>query len=153
MITLTYATSGILLALTGYLFSQGFLNATTQTLLWCIIFYFASAAASSAYLTVSEIFPLETRGLAIALFYSVGTGIGGILAPWVFGSLISTGSRTAIFYGYLLASLLMILAAVVEWLLGIDAENKSLEEIAPPLKATPSYPKSRKASGMILLNK
>ena len=133
MISLTYTISGILLAITGYLFAQGMLSAYTQTALWTVIFFFASAAASSAYLTVSEIFPLEIRALAIALFFALGTGIGGILAPSLFGVLIGTGSRVAIFYGYGFAALLMIAAATVEWLLGLDCEQKSLEDIARPL--------------------
>ena len=138
MISFTYAMSGVLLAITGYLFNQDLLTATTQTLMWSCIFFFASAAASSAYLTVSEIFPLETRGLAIAIFYSIGTGIGGVVAPWFFGTLIGTGSRAAIFWGYLLAAVLMAGAAIVEIYLGIDSEGKSLEEIAEPLAAYPS---------------
>lgn len=133
MITLTYVISAVLLSLTGYLFHLGLLTATTQTLAWSIIFFFASAAASSAYLTVSEIFPLETRGLAIALFYAVGTGTGGVIAPWLFGRLIGTGSTLNIFFGYLAAALLMLGAAIVAWFYGIDAEQKSLEEIANPL--------------------
>lgn len=133
MITLTYAVSAVLLALTGWAFAQGYLTATTQTALWTIIFFFASAAASSAYLTVSEIFPLETRGMAIAFFYAVGTGLGGVGAPWLFGTLIGTGSKSAIFGGYLGAAALMLLAAFVEFRLGVDSEGKSLEEIAPPL--------------------
>jgi MFS family permease len=112
------------------------LSATSQTVLWTIIFFFASAASSAAYLTVSEIFPLETRGLAIALFYSMGTGIGGMVAPWIFGKLIGTGSREMIFWGYLGAAILMAGAALVEIWLGIDAEGKSLENIATPLSAS-----------------
>jgi MFS family permease len=135
MITFTYSVSAILLAITGYFFHLGLLSAMTQTILWSIIFFFASAAASSAYLTVSEIFPLETRGLAIALFYAIGTGTGGIIAPWLFGVLIGTGSRTNIFYGYLAAGVLMLGAAVVAWIYGINAEGKSLEEISPPLSS------------------
>lgn len=133
MIALTYSISAVLLAATGYLFSKGALTAVTQTALWSVIFFFASAAASSAYLTVSEIFPLETRGLAIAIFFSIGTAVGGIAAPWLFGSLIGSGSRELIFYGYLAAALLMGGAALIEWLLGVDAEGKSLEHVAPPL--------------------
>ncbi len=93
MIASTYALSGIMLAVTAYLFSQDLLTATTLTVAWMIVFFFASAAASSAYLTVSEIFPLEIRALAIAFFYAIGTGIGGIAGPLLFGMLISTGSR------------------------------------------------------------
>ena len=99
----------MLLALTGWLFAQGMLSAREQTLAWSVIFFFASAAASSAYLTVSETFPLEIRALAIALFYAVGTGIGGVIGPMLFGALIDTGSRTSLFGGYLLGAVLMML--------------------------------------------
>lgn len=133
MIFFTYAASGVLLAITGFLFAQGHLTATTQTMCWSIIFFFASAAASSAYLTVSEIFPLETRAFAIALFYSLGTGIGGVIAPWLFGVLTDSGSREAVMYGYLFAAGLMLIAGIVEWKIGIDCEGKSLESIAHPL--------------------
>ncbi|HEV8491164.1 MAG TPA: MFS transporter [Candidatus Angelobacter sp.] len=133
MITLTYALSGILLALSGWLFQQGLLTAQTQALAWTIIFFVASAAASSAYLTVSEIFPLEVRGLAIAIFYAAGTLVGGVAAPFIFGLLIQTGSRTALFRGYLAGALLMIAAAVVEAFIGVRAEQRSLESISTPL--------------------
>jgi MFS family permease len=136
MITATYGLSGLLLMAAGWLFLTNHLTAETQTALWTCIFFFASTAASAAYLTVSEIFPLETRGLAIAIFYSLGTGIGGIIAPWFFGSLIGTGSRPAIFIGYSVAAALMLGAALVELLIGVASEGKSLEEIAMPLSAT-----------------
>ena len=97
MITFTYGVSGVLLALSGYLFSIGVLSAQTQTIAWMVIFFFASPAASAAYLTVSETFPLEVRALAIALFYAVGTGIGGVAGPALFGALIDTGSRGSVF--------------------------------------------------------
>ena len=135
MIVLTYAASGILLAVTGYLFQKGLLDATTQTLAWCLTFFFASAAASSAYLTVAESFPLEVRALAIALFYAFGTGIGGVAAPWLFGALIESGSRTSVFAGYLLAAGLMLAAALVEAILGVRAERQPLEAVARPLSA------------------
>jgi MFS family permease len=135
MITLTYALSGILLALSGWLFQQGLLTAQTQALCWTIIFFVASAAASSAYLTVSEIFPLEIRGLAIAVFYALGTLVGGVAAPFIFGLLIQTGSRTALFRGYLAGAFLMIAAAVVEAFIGVRAEQRSLESISTPLSA------------------
>ena len=102
MIALTYALSGLLLAATGYLFSLGMISAEGQTIAWMTVFFFASAAASSAYLTVSETFPLEIRALAIAIFYAVGTGIGGVAGPLLFGALIDTGSRSSVFAGYLL---------------------------------------------------
>jgi MFS family permease len=98
-----------------------------------VIFFFASAAASSAYLTVSETFPLEIRALAIAFFYAIGTGIGGIAGPWLFGVLIDTGSRASLFGGYLLGSVLMIAAALIAWRWGVAAERKSLETVARPL--------------------
>jgi MFS family permease len=135
MIASTYALSGLLLALTGYLFAVGLLSATAQTVAWTVIFFFASAAASSAYLTVSETFPLEVRALAIAFFYAVGTGIGGVGAPWLFGILIDTGSRLSLFGGYLLGAILMLAAAIVVFRFGVDAERKSLETVAAPLSA------------------
>jgi MFS family permease len=133
MITATYALAGIALAATGIGFVNGWLDATTQTVAWSVVFFLASAAASSAYLTVSEVFPLEMRALAISLFYAVGTGVGGFAAPALFGALIDTGSRGNVFMGYLLGAALVLLAAGVTWRWAVDAERKSLEEIAPPL--------------------
>jgi MFS family permease len=133
MIAFTYAMSGILLAIVGYLFMRGALSATTQTIGWTVIFFFASSAASSAYLTVSETFPLEIRALAIAVFYAIGTGIGGIIGPLFFGVLIQSGSRASVFIGYLSGSLLMILAALIAGRWAVAAERKSLETVAPPL--------------------
>jgi MFS family permease len=133
MIAFTYIVSGLLLAATGFLFARDLITAQTQTLCWMTIFFFASAAASSAYLTVSETFPLEIRALAIAFFYAVGTGIGGIIGPWLFGVLIDTGSRISVFGGYLLGAALMIAAGLVAWRWGVDAERKSLETVARPL--------------------
>ena len=133
MITLTYGVSGLLLALSGYLFSIGALTAQTQTIAWMVIFFFASPAASAAYLTVSETFPLEVRALAIAIFYAIGTGIGGVAGPALFGMLIDTGSRTSVFAGYLFGSALMVVAAAVAWRYAIAAERKSLETVARPL--------------------
>src|SRR5204863_6512463 len=124
MITVTYGVSGVLLALSGYLFSIGVMTAQTQTIAWMVIFFFASPAASAAYLTVSETFPLEVRALAIALFYAIGTGIGGVAGPALFGVLIDTGSRTSVFAGYLFGSVLMIGAAAVAWRYCIAAERK-----------------------------
>ena len=112
MIFFTYLMSGLLLAITGYLFMRGVLSVETQTIAWMIVFFFASTAASSAYLTVSETFPLEMRALAIAIFYAIGTGIGGVAGPLIFGALIDTGSRVSVFGGYIFASLLMIGAAI-----------------------------------------
>jgi MFS family permease len=133
MIASTYALSGILLAVTAYLFSQDLLTATTLTVAWMIVFFFASAAASSAYLTVSEIFPLEIRALAIAFFYAIGTGVGGIAGPLLFGVLISTGSRLGVAMGYVIGAILMAGAAVVEARFGVAAERKSLEAVSRPL--------------------
>jgi MFS family permease len=135
MIAATYALSGILLAGTGYLFQQDLLTATQLTLCWSVVFFFASAAASSAYLTVSETFPVEMRALAIALFYAIGTGAGGIAGPWLFGILIDTGSRTSVFGGYLLGAALMLAAAIIAARFAIRAERKPLEAVARPLNA------------------
>jgi len=135
MITVTYGLAGILLALTGWLFHAGVLTAQTQTLAWTIIFFVASAAASSAYLTVSEIFPLEIRAMAIAIFYAIGTLAGGVGAPLLFGWIIGTGSTTALFMGYLVAAALMIFGAVVEAWIGVPAERRSLEHVAAPLSS------------------
>ena len=109
------------------------LSASQLTLAWSIIFFFASAAASAAYLTVSETFPLEIRALAIAFFYAIGTGIGGVLGPWLMGVLIETGSRQSVFAGYVLGAALMVGAAIVAALWGVAAERKPLEEVARPL--------------------
>ena len=133
MIASTYAISGLLLAVTASLFGRDLLTAQTLTIAWMIVFFFASAAASSAYLTVSEIFPLEIRALAIAFFYAIGTGIGGIAGPALFGMLINTGSRESVAIGYIIGALLMIGAAVVEACFGVAAERQPLESVAPPL--------------------
>ncbi len=135
MITATYALSGILMAITGWLFVLGILDAVQQTIAWTAIFFVASAAASSAYLTVGESFPLEMRAIAIALFYAFGTGVGGVAGPALFGALIDTGSRISIFWGYLLGGMLMVGAAVVAALLAVPAERRPLEEVAPPLSS------------------
>jgi MFS family permease len=135
MIAGCYAIAGALMALSGYLFYLDVISAATQTALWVALFFFASAAASAAYLTVSEVFPMEIRAMAIALFYAVGTALGGITGPVVFGQLIGTGDRSALFVGYLAAAGLMIVAALVELALGVKAERRSLESIAAPLTA------------------
>ncbi len=135
MITATYVISGILLALTGWLFHAGMLTARTQTIAWMIIFFVASAAASSAYLTVSEIFPLEIRAFAIAVFYAIGTLAGGVGAPILFGWMIGTGSRTTLFLGYLVGAVLMIIGGITEAWLGVRAERRSLESVATPLSS------------------
>jgi MFS family permease len=135
MIATTYALSGVLLVGAGYLFAIGVLSATGQTIAWMVIFFFASAAASSAYLTVSETFPLEVRALAIAFFYALGTGIGGVAGPWFFGALIDTGSRWSLFGGYLIGSVLMLAAALIAARWGVAAERKPLESVSRPLAA------------------
>lgn len=135
MIAGTFGASALLMLLTAVLFGAGYLSALAQTGAWMGIFFFASAAASSAYLTASEIFPLETRALAIACFYALGTAIGGAASPLLFGWLIGSGSRVQLSYGYALAGLLMLVAAGVEAKLGVDAEGRSLESIAEPLSA------------------
>jgi Major Facilitator Superfamily len=135
MISGTYILSGGLLAVTAYLFDHGTLTATTQTIAWVIIFFFASAGASAAYLTVSEIFPMETRAMAIAFFYAIGTAAGGISGPLLFGVLIASGKPGELAIGYLIGAVLMIAAGLVEVWLGVNAEQKPLEEIATPLTA------------------
>jgi MFS family permease len=133
MIAATYALSGVTLLATGVAFVDGMLDAVTMTLAWSAVFFLASAAASSAYLTVSEVFPLEMRAVAISIFYAVGTAIGGFAAPAMFGALIATGSRANVFAGYAFGAVLVIAAAAVAWRWAVDAERKPLEEIAPPL--------------------
>ena len=133
MIAFTYAISAVLLAISGYLFQQELLTARGLTVSWMVVFFFASAAASSAYLTVSETFPLEIRALAIAAFYAIGTGIGGVAGPALFGALVESGSRLSILGGYLFGSALMLGAAVVAWMWGVAAERKPLEAVARPL--------------------
>ncbi len=135
MIASTYAISGVLLAIVGYLFREGALDATQLTLCWTGIFFFASAAASSAYLTISESFPIEARALAIAFFYAVGTALGGVISPWLFGTLVGSGDRGAVFNGYLLGAGLMVAAALTELAIGIRAERQPLETVARPLSA------------------
>ncbi|HEX4233077.1 MAG TPA: MFS transporter [Caldimonas sp.] len=133
MIAATYALSGVGLLLIGIGFLNGALDAWSQTLAWSAVFFLASAAASSAYLTVSEVFPLEMRALSISLFYAVGTGIGGFAAPAIFGALIATGDRVNVFHGYVVGAVLVLAAALVAARYAVDAERRSLEDIAPPL--------------------
>ncbi|MGE7468804.1 MFS transporter [Bosea sp. NPDC003192] len=135
MIATTYILSGILLAGTGFLFAREMVSANQLTICWSIVFFFASAAASSAYLTVSETYPLEIRALAIAVFYSLGTGLGGIAGPWLFGALIDTGSRMSVLGGYLFGAVLMIAAGLIAWRFAVKAERRSLEDISRPLGA------------------
>jgi MFS family permease len=133
MIAGTYAAAGVLLLLTAVLLGFDVFTAWTQTIAWMVIFFFASAAASSAYLTASEIFPLEARALAIAIFYAIGTAIGGAVGPALFGYLVGSGVIVAVAGGYAVASVLMLIAAATELKFGVDAERRPLESIAPPL--------------------
>ncbi|MEX1826084.1 MFS transporter [Luteibacter sp. CQ10] len=133
MIVATYALSGLLLFATAWLFVHGRLDARLQTVAWSVVFFFASAAASAAYLTVSESFPLELRALAIALFYAFGTALGGVVGPWLFGELIGTGQRASIGWGYALGAGLMVVGAMAAGWLGIAAERRPLEDVAAPL--------------------
>jgi MFS family permease len=140
MIALTYGVAGGLLCITGWMFAQGMLTATTQTAAWTVIFFFASAGASAAYLTVGESFPLETRAVTISLFYAFGTLLGGVGGPALFGALIDSGARDQIMWGYMLGGGLMLSAAVVELFLGVAAERKPLEEVSPPLSIIDDAP-------------
>jgi MFS family permease len=137
MIAATYGLSGVGLALTGVGFLFDALDATTQTLAWSGVFFLASAAASSAYLTVSEVFPLEMRALSISIFYAVGTGVGGFGAPALFGALIATGSRANVFMGYAVGAALVLVAAAIAWRHAVAAEGQPLEHVAAPLGADP----------------
>jgi len=135
MITLSYVLAGAGLIVVGALFERDVLSATQLTIGWSAIFFFASAGASAAYLTVSEIFPMETRAMAIAFFYAVATGIGGIIGPALYGHNIASGSRMTVFLCYLLGAILMILGGLTEAWLGVDAEQRQLEDVAEPLTA------------------
>jgi MFS family permease len=133
MIAATYGLAGLLLCVTGAMFAGGVLSATAQTLAWSVVFFFASAGASAAYLTVGESFPLETRAVTISLFYAFGALIGGVGGPALFGALIASGERSRILWGYLFGGGLMMLAAIVELILGVQAERLPLEAVAEPL--------------------
>ena len=135
MIAGTYILSGLLLLGTAWLFGAGALTATTMTACWCVVLFFASAGASAAYLTVSEVFPLETRALAIAFFYAIGTAAGGISGPLLFSYLVTSGKVSNTVLAFVIGASLMILAGLVEIALGVRAERKGLEEIASPLSA------------------
>lgn len=135
MIAATYILSGVLLAGTGFLFAREMVSANQLTICWSVVFFFASAAASSAYLTVSETYPLEIRALAIAVFYSLGTGLGGVAGPWLFGALIDTGSRVSVLGGYLFGAVLMIAAGLIAWRFAVKAERRPLEDVSKPLGA------------------
>ena len=138
MIAATYSIAGVGLLATGYAFSQDWLTPVTQALSWSLIFFVASAAASSAYLTVSEIFPLEMRAIAISLFYAAGTAIGGFIGPPLYGAMIESGSRAALFGAYAFAAGLMVVAALVTLFLGVDAERRPLEQVCAPLGCDPA---------------
>jgi MFS family permease len=135
MIAATYAISGLVLLGAGWMFAEGQLSAVTLTAIFSIVFFFASPAASAAYLTVGESFPLETRAMAIAIFYALGTAVGGVAGPIVFGHLIGAGGRLPLFHGYLFAAALMIGAALVELAIGVKSERQSLESVAAPLSS------------------
>jgi MFS family permease len=160
MISGTYLTAGVLLAITAVLFRQGDLTATTQTLCWVVIFFFASSGASAAYLTVSEIFPVEVRAKAIAVFFAIAQCFGS-LGPWLYGKLIGATTKphsytakawsshllhhSNLFWGFLLGAAVMCFGGVIELLLGVHAEGKSLEDVAEPLSAV-SLPTGRNAN-------
>jgi MFS family permease len=133
MITITYVGSGILLAVTAWLFHLDVLTSVTQAICWSVIFFVASSAASAAYLTVSEVFPLEIRAVAISIFYAFGTLAGGVGGPALYGYIVGTGSRSLLFWGYIAGAAVMILGGLFELLLGVNAERKSLEDVARPL--------------------
>ncbi|MCW3031785.1 MAG: hypothetical protein QOK19_1957 [Solirubrobacteraceae bacterium] len=133
MIAGTYITSGVLLIVTGLLFKGHHLDSTTFEVCICVVFFFASAGASAAYLTVSEVFPMETRALCIAVFYAVGTGLGGVIGPQVFNRMIETGSYEQVFLAFGLGAVMMILGGLAEIVFGVKAEGESLENIARPL--------------------
>jgi MFS family permease len=130
MISLTYILSGIGLALTGWAFAAGWLSAITLALCWTVVFFIASTAASAAYLTVSEVFPIEMRALSISIFYAIGTGTGGFIAPVLFGWLIESGSRGSVAIGYAIGAALAILAGLLARRHAVDAERKALEDVA-----------------------
>jgi MFS family permease len=136
MIAGTYILSGILLIVTGLLFKEHQLNDITFTACCCVVFFFASAGASAAYLTVSEVFPMETRALCIAVFYAIGTGIGGVIGPQVFSRMINTESYEQVFLALALGAVMMIIGGIAELLFGLKAERRSLESLAKPLTAT-----------------
>lgn len=136
MITLTYCMSGLLLVGSANLLSPGVLTPAGQNAIFCVIFFFASAGASSAYLTVSEIFPLELRSQAISFFFAMSLLIGGVVAQQIFAHLVGDGTKAGpLIVGYYMAGLIMFAGGVIAWWFAVDAERKSLEEIANPLSA------------------
>src|SRR5438045_5010786 len=139
MIAATYSVAGLGLIATGHGFAAGALGPVGLSLCWSAIFFVASAAASSAYLTVSEIFPVEMRAISISIFYAIGTALGGFAGPPLYGAIIESGSRDALFIAYAFAGVLMCIAAGVALWLGVDAERKSLEEVCAPLGCDVDY--------------
>ncbi len=135
MITGCYAAAAVIMAVTGYLFAAGVVGAVAQTALFAIMFFFASSSASAAYLTASEIFPMELRAMALGLFYAIANAIGGVTGPLIYGRLIETGDPWILFMGYLGAAGFVLVAALVELFLGVNAEQQSLEDVAAPLSA------------------
>jgi MFS family permease len=147
MIAGTYLISAVLLAISAFMFKAGELSAVTQTIWWCVIFFFASAGASAAYLTVSEIFPLEVRAKAIAVFFAIAQSFGSF-GPWFYGRLIGNGTdHTKLFYGYVIGAAVMAVGGFVAAFLGVDAEGKSLEDIATPLSVQRAGSASLKSLG------
>jgi MFS family permease len=146
MISSTYILSGVLLFVTAALFQAEVLNATTMTLCWVVVLFFASTGASSAYLTVSEVFPMETRAMAIAFFYAIGTAVGGITGPQVFSRLVESGEVSQVSLAFAIGAALMTLAGIVAILTAVKAERRSLEEIAAPLTSSPSTGASQAAA-------
>jgi MFS family permease len=136
MITASYGSAGVLLAVTAVLFATDALALKGLVIGFAVIFFTASSAASAAYLTVSEIFPLEIRAFAIAVFYALGTLIGGVGAPSLFGALIASGSKAHVMMGYLLGAALMLAGAVAEFFIGVEAAGKSLESVSKPLQSS-----------------
>ena len=133
MIFGTYFLAGFVLLISAYLFKVGALTATTHTLFWCVSFFFASAGASSAYLTVTEIFPLEARGQAISYFFAISQVVGS-MGPLIFANFVGNGTdRVPLFWGYVLGAAVMIFGGLVAWFFGVNAEGKGLEDIAAPL--------------------
>jgi MFS family permease len=135
MIAGTYIASGVLLGITGFLFKQGSLSDISITIWWSAAFFFASAGASAAYLTVSEVFPLEIRAVAIAFFYAIGSAIGGIAGPIIFAAEVESGKPSQVLIGYLIAAALMIIGGIMELFLGVAAEQETLEDVSEPLGA------------------
>ena len=146
MIAGTYVLSGVLLIVTGLLFKGHQLDDITFMVCICVVFFFASAGASAAYLTVSEVFPMETRALCIAVFYAVGTGIGGVIGPQVFSRLIESESYAQVFLAFSIGGLMMILGGIAEVVFGVPAEGESLESIAKPLTVEDAAPRQRQGA-------